>query len=308
MPAVCTLVTVVVPCFNQARYLGCALASVRAQSYPNVEIVVVDDGSTDDTAEVARAGGATLIQQPNRGLGASRTIGLGATHGDFVVFLDADDELIPDAIESGVAALNEHPSASCVVRRCQTIDSDGRLLPSTYRRVDLTDLYGEWLVHNFVWTPGAAMFRTAMLLDIGGFPDRPAATADYAVYLRLARKGGVIFDERDAVRYRQHDSNMSHDAVLMLLGTLEVLESERPMVPPTHRSAFKAGQREWRTFYGDRIVEQLRDDWRQSRIGWRQLVASWVLIRKCPRLVCRHVRRKAERIIRGLPPENLQRS
>jgi glycosyltransferase involved in cell wall biosynthesis len=305
---VTALVTVVIPCFNQARFLGSALASVKAQSYAHVETIVVDDGSTDETAEVALHLGAKLIRQTNRGLGVARTTGLRSARGEFVVFLDADDELLDDAIESGIAVLARDSDLSCVVRRCQKVDSRGRTIPSTHMTPDASDLYGEWLVHNFVWTPGAAMFRTVTLMEIGGFPSEPAPTADYAVYLELARAGRVVFDNRDAVRYRQHDSNMSRDSVLMLLSTLRVLKAERHKVPPSHRSAFREGQRAWRRFYGDRIVNQLRVDWRESRRGWAQMNAAWVLVRRCPDLVCRHLYRKAERLLRGMPPEDLQRS
>ena len=126
------IVTVVIPCYNQAHYLGDALRSVVDQGYTPVEMIVVDDGSTDDSAEVALGAGITPIRQPNAGLGAARNVGLAAARGEFVVFLDADDRLLPDAVASGVATLTASPKLSCVVRRCQLMDAKGRALAANY--------------------------------------------------------------------------------------------------------------------------------------------------------------------------------
>src|SRR5690349_4880587 len=147
-PTIPSMVTIVIPCFNYSQYLGKAIRSVQAQQYSPFEIVVVDDGSTDESATVAKRAGVRLIQQRNAGLGAARNAGLAAASGEFVIFLDADDELLPDALASGVAALRAQPSISCVVRRCQMIDAQDRALPVHYREIDTQDLYREWLQAN----------------------------------------------------------------------------------------------------------------------------------------------------------------
>ncbi len=121
-------VTVVIPCFNQGRFLASAIRSVQAQSYEPLETIVVDDGSSDETAEVATAAGTRLIRQSNLGVGAARNAGLSSAAGEFIVFLDADDELLPGAIDSGVAFLDARPETSSVVRQCYSMDIDGRPL------------------------------------------------------------------------------------------------------------------------------------------------------------------------------------
>src|SRR5918994_1694671 len=93
------LITVVIPCYNQAHFLGEAIESVLSQSYPHHEIVVGDDGSTDDTSEVAsRYDGVRLVRQENRGLAGARNTGIRHSEGDYLVFLDADDRLLPEAL------------------------------------------------------------------------------------------------------------------------------------------------------------------------------------------------------------------
>jgi Glycosyltransferases involved in cell wall biogenesis len=96
----------------------------------------VDDGSTDDTSVTANRHGAMVIRQSNRGVGSARNTGLGAARGDFIVFLDADDELLPDAVASGVDTLTSDTTASCVVRLCQSMDAAGTPMPTQHPIVE----------------------------------------------------------------------------------------------------------------------------------------------------------------------------
>jgi len=296
------LVSVVIPCRNQAVYLRSALASVSAQSYTHHDNIVVDDGSTDDTAEVATRAGAAVLRQPHAGLGAARNSGLRRASGEYVIFLDADDELLPDAMETGVAVLAAHPDACMVARCCQLIDRDGRAMPTNCPEPATDDLYAEWLLRNFVWTPGAAMFRREPMMRMGGFPANLGPASDYAVYLEMARRHAVVFDKRDAVLYRQHESNMSRDSVRMLKATLAVLRRERKRLPPGYRLQYQRGRRAWCTFYGEQIIQQLRGASRQGGISTQHLGAIWLLLKECRGLVATHLLRKVTRVARGLPP------
>jgi len=286
-------VAVVIPCFNQARFLPAAVGSVRKQQYGRIECIVVNDGSTDDSAAVARALRVDVLQQPNRGVSEARNAGLAAARSDLVLFLDADDELLPGAIARGVGALTADPAAAAVVGRCQVMDAAGRPLPATHRPVDPSNLYVEWLSRNFVWTPGAAMFRRRALEEIGGFPPGLGPAADYAVYLRLARAGRIRLILEDQVRYRKHESSMSHDPVLMLRATLQVLRRERSEAPASLRGCIELGRKSWCEWYGEQIVSRLRADWRAGRRGRAQIRGAVTLARHCPRVALRHVARKA---------------
>jgi hypothetical protein len=290
-------VTVVIPCFNQARFLPAAVASVRSQHYPSLECIVVDDGSTDDTAVVASKLPVRLLEQPNKGVSEARNAGLAASRSDLVVFLDADDELVPDAVALGAEVLASDPIPAAVVGRCQVIDVAGDRLPVIHNEVDPANLYLEWLSRNFVWAPGAAMFRRQALEQIGGFPSDVGPAADYAVYLRLARTGRVRFIAEELVRRRQHETNMSSDPVLMLHATLAVLRRERREAPARLRRAFGRGRRCWCGWYGEQIVDRLRGDWHAGRGGRIQLRAVVTLVHHCPTVALRHIARKTSRVI-----------
>src|SRR5436309_2384320 len=102
-------VSVIIPCYNQGHFLADAIERALEQSYRPLEVIVVDDGSSDESSEVARRfEGVRLMRQPNRGLSAARNAGLAASAGDYLVFVDADDRLLRDALQAGVNGLAGH--------------------------------------------------------------------------------------------------------------------------------------------------------------------------------------------------------
>ncbi len=301
------LVSVVIPCFNQAHYLRGALESVRAQTWRAIESIVVDDGSTDTTSEVARLHCATIVlRQENSGLSAARNAGLAAAHGEYVLFLDADDELLPDAVRTGVETLQRERHAGVVGRYCRLMDGDGRPLPVTHSGPCTNDLYAELLARNFVWTPGAAFFRRDAIQQIGGFPLEHAATADYAVLLALARRRQLIVEPREVIWYRKHERSMSADPMLMLRAALGTLERERRQIPREYVRALAKGRRCWQEFYSDQLTMLLRREWRTSRRPAMLVNGVLFLCRYCPRQAARHFLRKLLRVVRSMPSGDLE--
>src|SRR4030095_13786323 len=108
-------VSVVITCYNHGHFLREAIESVLAQSYRNFEIILVDDGSTDDTSKIAATyPGVRYIHQKNSGLATARNTGIKHSNGQFVVFLDADDRLVSNALEAGIQHLNANPECAFV--------------------------------------------------------------------------------------------------------------------------------------------------------------------------------------------------
>jgi glycosyltransferase involved in cell wall biosynthesis len=290
---VTTRLSIVIPCFNQAHFLGHAIASARNQRGFRAEIIVVDDGSTDETSRVADAhAGIRIVRQKNLGAAVARNTGLAVARGEFIIFLDADDMLLPDAAAIGCGLLEGRRDAPIACGRCRLVDHHGRELMTGAPQPIRGNAYIELLSSNFIWTPGAAVFRRTDVIAAGGFATAYPATADYRLYLALARSHAVVDHPHDVVLYRQHESNMSNDPVLMLRETLAALEAERPHVPPEYRSAFRRGRRAWQDYYGDRIANDIRMLVRRRAGAAAALRMAAALVRYHPSGFARHVLRK----------------
>src|SRR5258707_10651350 len=176
------LTSVIIPCHNQARFLGEAVESVLAQTYPHCEVIVVDDGSTDDSPTIAASfDRVRCLTQRNRGVAAARNSGLEVSNGDYVVFLDADDRLLPNALQDCVDSLNANPECAFVYGHVKLIVSDGSPLPTPNQVAVCEDHYPELLRHNYIWTAGAVMYRRAALQSVGGFNPSVSGSPDFGL-------------------------------------------------------------------------------------------------------------------------------
>jgi glycosyltransferase involved in cell wall biosynthesis len=219
---------------------------------------VVDDGSTDDTAEVAAAHRAQCIRQENRGLPAARNTGLRASSGEAVLFLDADDVLEHDAVAAAVACLGCHTEAAFAFG-CPRIIG----LPSAEAVPDPVEsnFYEELLKGNYIMMPGLVLYRRSILEGAGGFDGRLEAAEDYDLYLRITRRFPVVFCADMRGRYRRHVGNMSNDSMRMFRATSAVLRSQRKHVwsSRARRRAYRLGKRTWRQFYGRWAILDVRE-------------------------------------------------
>jgi glycosyltransferase involved in cell wall biosynthesis len=255
------LVSIIIPCFNHGRFLPETLESALGQTWRSCEVVVVDDGSTDETPALSQSyPSVRWVRQQNMGLGAARNRGCAESSGSMLVFLDADDRLRPRAVETGISELRKHPGALMTAGRCEVISEDGRFLHIVQPPCSTEDAYRTLLESNTIWTPGAAMFHRSAIESIGGFETEFSPSADYQLYLKLARDGRVTFHNEIVVDYRQHGGQMSRNAGRMLATTLAVHSLERQYAAkrPEWRQAYKRGRRHWRHFYGEHLVEETR--------------------------------------------------
>lgn len=293
------LISVVIPCYNHAGYLREAVDSIGAPSWP-IEVVIVDDGSTDNSGEVAeecargRRNGTSgrIIHQENAGVSAARNRGFRESGGELVVFLDSDDRLAPGALDVGVRALADHPEAVFVYGRCRMMAGDGTLLPTPQQpRMD-RHAYHELLRDNYIWTPANVMFRRGTLERCGTFNTALGGSADYELYLRLARTYPIHDHGQLVAHYRRHQTNMSGNAAQMLRETLMVLRRQRPYVDgdPEGMAAYREGWRHWQEFYGSHLVNEIREHVRDGE--WAPaLHKGLVLAMFYPRGLAQHTRR-----------------
>jgi glycosyltransferase involved in cell wall biosynthesis len=295
-------VSVVIPCFNQGRYLREALASVRRQTRPPSEIIVVDDGSTDDTAAVAASDpGVRCVRQPNRGLAHARNRGIQAATGDCLVFLDADDRLMPDAIAVGLEALAAHPACAFVFGRCTRIDARGAELPTVAPPPIPGDPYEALLQNNWIWTPALVMFQRRVAGPFLRFDSAMSAAADYDLYLRIARQAPIHGHGRLVAEYRLHDASMSGDPATMLRSTVRALQAQRPFVAanPRYRRAYELGLRSFRHHYGRMLAGRIASDVRRPRRWGSVLRNLTVLLRYHSGGVVRESGRSLQRLMPG---------
>jgi glycosyltransferase involved in cell wall biosynthesis len=264
------LLSIVIPCYNQAHFLDQAIVSAVTQTYSPVEIVVVDDGSTDDTAAVAaRHPSVRCLRQLNRGLPAARNAGWKASTGRYVIFLDADDRLLPHAATIGVAALTARPDAALAAGLERRIAADGSPLP-TPRRPRVASEHYTSLVRRCWIVVATAIYRREALVAIGGFDERLGFAEDYDLYLRLAEYFPIVDHYTEVSEYRQHPGTLSRNLERMLAHTLLVLGRHRPgpWSSSLHHAAYR--QRDNAVWYYDRLLDAIRGDLHKRR--WRDAV------------------------------------
>jgi glycosyltransferase involved in cell wall biosynthesis len=279
------LVSVIIPCYNQGGFLGDAIESVLKQRYPRREIIVVDDGSNDDSSKVAaNYEGVILIRQPNRGLSAARNAGVEASAGDYLVFLDADDMLLPHALQTGVSNLGAHPECAFVYGHYRLIAEGAAAMSQPQHRRIQQEHYLNMLQFNYIGMAATVMYRRGVVTALSGFDTSLAGCEDYDLYLRITRNFSIHGYAETVAEYRQHDSNMSSNFDLMLKTSLRVLGSQRKYMKGNRRAdaAYRAGIKNWQGYYGKKLMGSVR---LQARAGqWKRAIrGALVLIRCWPR-------------------------
>ena len=220
-------VSVIIPCYKQAGFLTDAIESVLAQTHPHIEVIVVDDGSPDDTSDVAsRYPRVRCIRQENQGLSAARNTGIRESEGEFLVFLDADDRLTPSAIERGLLYLRLVPQAVIAVGKDKRISFEGLPIPFGEGRHIEKDHYVELLRANYIGCPATVMYRRSVFDHLGGFDTTVNPASDYDLYLRIAQKFPIYCHTDCVAEYRRHRENMSSNQMLMLEHITRVLRSQ----------------------------------------------------------------------------------
>ena len=290
-------VSIIIPCYNQSRFLGEAIQSALNQSYQNSEIVVVDDGSIDDTAMVAaRYPGIDLVRQDNLGLSAARNAGAQAGSGALLIFLDADDRLLPNAVEAGIECLERAPQCAFVYGRYRLVTEDGLPISAQIRVAPNGD-YFDMLRFNHIGMPATVLYRRTVFDVVGGFDTSLAACEDYDLYLRIARHHPIGRHVNVVAEYRQHAGNMSSNAELMLKSALQVLGREFQYVRGSKPAmeAYRQGKRYWQDYYGTKLIRALRHRIRAG--AWTDVLrGGLVLLRYYPAGIIRKILKKARSI------------
>ena len=241
------LVTVVIPAYNAAAYIREAVDSALAQTYKNIEVIVVNDGSTDGTARImepyAREKKIVYIEQPNKGLSGARNTGIRSAKGEFIALLDSDDIFLPTKIERQIGYLLNHPQ--CGVCYCDLLhfyeEEPGKLLKLDYRYYSGDEVFSHLLHANFI-NPLSVVLRKSEIDRVGVFDESYRRSEDWEYWMRLVRHG-VRFDHLPEVlaKYRMRKTSMSYDwksEIQRKRTTLQIIESMNATMTPAERKKY----------------------------------------------------------------------
>lgn len=284
------LVNIIVPCYNQGKYIPDAVASLQTQTYPNWECLIINDGSTDDTRSVAAALAASddrvrLINQPNRGLSAARNRGLDCITGQYVQFLDADDKLLPHKFERQLGMLKGARGlalAYCDYRRGSAEDIDVQpnppapYLPPRYGDAPLLlQLARDWETRMSI-PPHCFLFDARLFSQHGvRFDETLPNHEDWECWMRIAALPfEAFFCDEVLVIYRYHSESMCHNAKTMRTGFLYAIDKHIRI----HRG-------------NPGILEMLKEKRRETNRCYANQIRYRRLIKKVKRLVARVAKR-----------------
>ncbi len=229
-----SLVSIIIPTYNRRHYIADAIESCLGQSHQNCEIIVVDDGSSDGTESFLRERYGDRIRyfyQDNRGPGIARNRGIAAANGEFIHFLDADDQLHQSKIEIGLDTFRQHPEVSVWYTHFQFVASDG----CTPVKTPPFEHFSDDIFCELLRTTGchilisSSMYRAEALRAVGGFANDPQfrSAEDWDLMLRLAAKFRFQGLDQRLVYRRMHNNMMSDDKLYGALGRLKTVENAR---------------------------------------------------------------------------------
>ncbi len=248
-------VSVVVPAYNVSHYIEDALRSLQHQSFKEFEVLIVDDGSTDNTAEIVKPYVKSdprfqLWQKQNGGLSSARNHGIRHARGEYIALLDGDDVYHPDKLARHVATLNHHPEVGVVYSASQAIRDDGKPTPIylSGKPVHSEPLLA-LLCKNFIGHGSNAVFRRSLINEVGEFDETLRSSEDIDFWLRIAttRKWQFYREKSTLCYYRVRPSGLSFNVAQMQRCTEQVIQSAyqrspqlvKPMLPTAYAYMYR---------------------------------------------------------------------
>lgn len=253
------LISVIIPCYNHAAYLPGAINSVLKQTYQHFEIIVVDDGSKDNTKNVALSYPVVkYVYQQNQGLAAARNTGVKHAQGAYILFSDADDWLYEDALQNQLCTITKNNNAMAVAGGHNKVTSNGDIIPEEENLPQHKDHYLDLLQGNFIGMHGAVMYKREVFKEFQ-YDVTLKAAEDYDFYLRLARKYPIAVHQKKIAAYVIHGENMSKNIPLMLHYVLHVLSKQQDLLQsPEEKKAFAQGVKNWKDYYSQLLINSLK--------------------------------------------------
>lgn len=265
------MVSVVIPTYKHSRFILASLQSVFDQTFTDYEIIVINDGSPDDTAEVLRpvreSGRIRYIEQPNAGQATARNRGVREATGKYIAFLDDDDCWPADKLVWQVSELEADPQAVMVYGAYGVINEQGVLQPAKpdEERIDRPSgrVYEDFRHQCWIYSPGQTLIRTDALTKTGGLDPAIWGSDDWDLYIRLSQLGPFLYRDRVALHYRRHAGNASHGVLRHAKGHLKVVRKHIGLNPPVLFRHQRAASR----YFLQRLLDQAGHDRAAGRFG-----------------------------------------
>ena len=222
-------VSVIIPAFNSEAFIGDAIKSALAQSVPIVEIIVVDDGSSDRTSDVASSFGKKIVltRQTNQGVASARNNGILRSKGEYVAFLDSDDCWTENHLDLLLAALSSNPAAALAYSGKTWVDKNGEAVSGYTHQTTFPSgwIFSALMENNYISSASCAIAKREILVLRGGFKTNAklGVGEDYELWLRIAAEYQVVSSAKPTVKYRRHESNLTLDRVKYAIGHLEAV-------------------------------------------------------------------------------------
>lgn len=253
-------IAVAIACYNQGNFLKDAIWSVLAQTRPCDEIIIVNDGSTDATAEIVRFfPQLNYVYQENAGLSAARNTALALTTAENILFLDADDLLCPTALDKAERCIRRQPDTAFAYGGYYSVDSTRRHL-SSHRAMVSSSPFLDLLRGNFIAMHGTVLYNTRLLRESGGFDVDLKSCEDFDVYLRLARRHPIAAYDSMAAEYRRHRQGLTSNALHMIETSRRVINRHARSLRPDHAEELAAhtGRSFMTAYYAQAYLEMLK--------------------------------------------------
>lgn len=274
-------ISVVIPTYNRGSRVAATIDSVLAQTLPPLEILVVDDGSTDGTPDWIEAhygDKVRMIRQRNGGVARARNRGLEEAHGEFIAFLDHDDLWLPDKLKAQLKAFQTEPDVGVVYCDWEQVDEENQPLASGDDRLMAVkeasasgEIYRSLFESNFIISMSVPLIRRATLEKVGGFDPRMVPSDDWDLWLRLALQTRFVFVNKKLVCYFHHPKQQSGIQIEMWKALSRVVLKH-----------WKAGLRQPRSFWlhvsGKHYYLSIDPYYKQAKTAINQ--GNWREVRK----------------------------
>lgn len=274
------LISVVIPVYNGEKTIQETIRSVLSQTFPDFELIVINDGSQDKTLEVVstiRDPRLKIFSYPNAGVAASRNRGFLHSSGQFIAFLDADDLWTPDKLEAQLKALQEDPGAGVAYSWSNFISESNQVLQAGRRLTWSGNVHSKILVINFLEHGSNPLIRREALETVGGFEESLPPADDWDMWIRLAAKYPFVVVTAPQILYRVSTNSQSSNVVKLEAACLQVIERAFNQAPEELRSLKKRSLSEIYKYLTFKCLEGQPTQQRSlqaARYFWRSISAD----------------------------------